>query len=97
MARFFIYPMFPSISHVIIQNCLKSAIIVRNSTTLNLTTVTGTGNIGYGIELRYGAIVIPVAATVTGTTNDLFVGALGAVAWASIPLTDLDQLVRIGV
>jgi hypothetical protein len=85
-----------TIADTIIQTCALSAIVARNQATLSMTNVAGAGNTGYGVELRYGAIVIPSACTVTGTTNDLFVGGLGANAWAAIPLTDLDQLVRIG-
>jgi hypothetical protein len=77
--------------------CNKSAIVATNQVVLLLVNVQGVGNTGFGCEASYGAIVRNSGGTaVTGTTNDISVGALGANTWAATPLTDLDQLVRVG-
>lgn len=84
--------------NVTIDNQLKSAIDVTGTTTLVLDNVQGSGNAGFGVVATYGAMVRRAGGTaVTGTTNDVFVGALGALAWAATPATDPDQLVRVGV
>jgi hypothetical protein len=80
-----------------INNCAASAVGASNPVALTLNNVTGTGNVGYGIEASYGAIVRPVnGTTVTGTINDTLVGAAGAFAYAALPQTDPDQLTRVG-
>lgn len=77
--------------------CNKSGIVARNHVVLFLENVQGAGNTGFGCEASYGAIVRNSGGTaVTGTTNDVSIGALGANTWAATPLTDLDQLVRVG-
>lgn len=85
------------IRDTIIQNCLKSGIKADSGVTLYLDDVQGTGNVGYGVEAYYGAIVRNQSGTaITGTLNDTYVGSVGATAWGATPVTDLDQLVRVG-
>jgi hypothetical protein len=80
-----------------VNSCSASGIAVFNSTTLTVDNVQGSGNVGFGVDASNGAIILRANGTaVTGTTNDLTVGALGARTWASTPVTDPTQLVRIG-
>jgi hypothetical protein len=80
-----------------IESNAASGISATNQVTLTLDGVQGTGNVGYGIEGSYGANVKLAGGTaVTGTINDTLVGAAGAFAYAALPQTDPDQLVRIG-
>lgn len=86
-----------------VLNCLKSGIKVDGQVTAVLDNVQGSGNTGYGVEATHGAAVQPLVTTaVTGTTNDVFLGDLGAITWAAIAaspggaVTDLGQLVRVG-
>lgn len=83
--------------NTIIQNSGASGVVARNPVALTLDNVQGTGNVGYGLEAYYGAIVRNAGATaITGTLNDVVVGAVGAATWAGTPITDADQLVRVG-
>lgn len=83
-----------------VLNNAKSGILAFNHVTLFLDNVQGTANTGFGVDASYGAIVIPSGGTaVTGTANDVKVGAAGNTTWAAIaaaPVTDADQLVRVG-
>lgn len=74
-----------------------SGIIAQDGATLTLDNVQGTGNGNYGAEVYYGAQIKRANGSgVTGTLNDLFVGDIGAATWADTPLTDTEQLVRVG-
>jgi hypothetical protein len=62
-----------------------------------LDNVQGTGNTRYGVEGTYGAMVKRVnASAITGALGDTKPGAVAATAWGATPVTDPDQLVRIG-
>jgi hypothetical protein len=58
-----------------IINCTSDAVVVTQGQLVNTGTVTGSGNSGYGIRLKEGAIaVIPSAVTVTGNLGDMVIG-----------------------
>lgn len=85
-----------------IQNCSKSAITATGPVHLTLTNVDGTGNTGYGVEAYLGAFITAASTTsVTGSTNDVYIGDLGATTWAAVTaapgsaITDVGQLVRV--
>lgn len=85
------------LNNCVISNSGASAVIAQDNATLTLNNVQGTGNANYGVEAYYGAMVKATGGTaVTGGIDDLFVGAVGAASWAAVPVTDLDQLVRVG-
>lgn len=80
-----------------VENNAASGVVVSNNTNVLLVNVQGAGNVGYGVEATYGAIVRQSGGTaVTGTLNDLNIGSVGAAAWGATPITDGDQLVRVG-
>lgn len=80
----------------VVSGSAANGILVQDNAVLSLTNVQGTGNAGYGVVLTNGAIVKATGSGVTGTLNDLFVGDIGAAAWTDAPLTDTDQLCRVG-
>jgi hypothetical protein len=69
------------------SNCTADAIIVSDGSKLGVSglgeagtaaplTLTGTGNVGFGIRLKAGCLaVLGVGTTVTGTAGDIIVGA----------------------
>lgn len=85
-----------TMSSGIISNCGGNAVVAVGPQLLGMGTITGTGNVGFGLSATYGAIVQPSGVTVTGTAGNLTVGAVGTTTWGSTPITDTDQLVRVG-
>jgi hypothetical protein len=86
------------LNNCVVSNSASSGIVAQDNAVLTLNNVQGTGNANYGVEAYYGAMVKRAGGTaVTGGIDDVFAGAIGAVAWAATPVTDLDQLVRVGV
>lgn len=85
------------VQNATIQNSTRSGVLVSNTTTCTLDNVQGTGNTRYGVEGTYGAMVKRVnASAITGALGDTKPGAVAATAWGATPVTDPDQLVRIG-
>jgi len=79
-----------------INGCAGAAIRAFNSGTIRIGDIVGSGNTDVGIDARDGAQVIRSGTTtVTGTAGDTRVGALGITPYASLPLTDPTELVRI--
>lgn len=83
----------------VLQNALGDAIFVDRADLLGGTTVTGAGNVGFGVHLAAMASgVFTAAATVTGTAGDIEVGATvstHANLTAATFVTDANFLSRI--
>lgn len=85
------------VQDTVIENNGGSGVTAQDGATVTLDNVQGSGNVGYGAVVRYGAqIKRENASAVTGTLDDIFVGTVGAAGWGDIPITDLDELARIG-
>lgn len=85
-----------TLRHCEVENNATSGVVCNNNSNVLLNDVQGT-NTDYGVEASYGAIVRQAGGTaVTGAINDLNIGAVGPAAWGATPITDGDQLVRVG-
>lgn len=64
---------FYSSSTVSVSNVNGDAVSLKGSLSL-LSTLSGTGNTGYGIRLGAGAIATVVSSTITGSSGDMIIG-----------------------
>lgn len=85
------------VQNTIIQNCVGSGVEATGTCMAVLDNVQGAANGGYGVIGSYGAQVKRVnASAITGALGDTKPGAVAVTAWGATPVTDPNQLVRIG-